>query len=76
MSEEIVFVCTEESCDGGPWEGSHDAMAHCAEHEGHAYPGRPREEVSGEVIPASEKRERDNRRLQHQGDPEGALGEE
>lgn len=75
MPGEIVFVCTAEDCDAGPWEGSHDAMAHCAEKPGHAYTGRPRDEVDREVIPATDVDERDNRNLHHKGDPEGALAD-
>lgn len=72
---DIVFVCTNEGCDAGPWEGSHDAMAHCAENRGHAYTGKPIESLEAEVIPASTTDERDTRNLQHKGDPAGALSE-
>ncbi|OYR58015.1 hypothetical protein [Halorubrum halodurans] len=72
MSEEIVFVCTAEGCDAGPWEGAHDAMAHCEEAADHGYTGRPRSEVDV-VIPATAVEKRDNRNLQHKGHPEGAL---
>lgn len=72
MSAEIVFVCTADDCDAGPWEGAHDAMAHCAEQPGHGYTGRPRSAVD-EVIPATEVKSRDNRNLHHKGDPRGAL---
>lgn len=75
MSDEIVFVCTADGCDEGPWEGSHDAMAHCAEHPEHGYTGRPRNEVD-EVIPATATRKRDNRNLQHKGHPKGALAQD
>jgi len=74
MSDKIVFVCTADDCDEGPWEGSHDAMAHCAEHPDHGYTGRARNEVDAEtVIPATATRKRDNRNLQHKGHPKGAL---
>lgn len=76
MPGEIVFICTADDCDAGPWEGSHDAMAHCAEYPGHAYTGRPRDEVDREVIPATPTEERDNRNLQHKGHPDGALAED
>ncbi|MFC5280140.1 hypothetical protein ACFPM1_15435 [Halorubrum rubrum] len=72
MSEEIVFVCTAEGCDAGPWEGAHDAMAHCEMTSDHGYTGRPRSEVD-EVIPATAVEKRDNRNLQHKGHPDGAL---
>lgn len=75
MSGDIVFVCTAEDCEAGPWEGSHDAMAHCAEKAGHAYTGRPRREVPGAPIPETAVESRDNRNLQHKGDPKGALAE-
>ncbi|MUW13758.1 hypothetical protein GJ633_03100 [Halorubrum sp. CBA1125] len=75
MSEDIVFVCTADDCDAGPWEGSHDAMAHCSEHPEHGYTGRPRAEVD-EVIPATATRARDNRNLQHKGHPMGALAQQ
>lgn len=75
MSDDIVFVCTAGSCNAGPWEGSHDAMAHCTEHPDHAYTGRPRRE-SDTVIPATATRERDNRNLQHKGHPKGALAQD
>jgi hypothetical protein len=74
MSEEIVFVCTATECEAGPWEGAHDAMAHCEEHPTHGYTGRPRSEVD-HVIPATTVRKRDNRNLQHKGHPQGALAE-
>ncbi|WP_128903660.1 hypothetical protein [Halorubrum amylolyticum] len=74
MSDEIVFVCTAADCDEGAWEGSHDAMAHCAEQPDHGYTGRPRDEVE-EVIPATATRKRDNRNLQHKGHPKGALAQ-
>lgn len=70
--DDIVFVCTSEDCEQGPWEGAHDAMAHCAENEGHAYTGRPRGEVET-PIPATPVAPRDNRNLQHKGNPRGAL---
>ena len=75
MSEEIVFVCTADGCDEGPWEGSHDAMAHCSEHPEHGYTGRPVNELdpSEDIIPATATRERDNRNLQHKGHPRGAY---
>lgn len=73
MSGDIVFVCTNDGCDAGPWEGSHDAMAHSAENSGHAYTGKSRADVDGEVIPASSTEKRDTRNLQHKGDPQGAL---
>lgn len=73
MPNEIVFVCTVEGCDAGPWEGAHDAMAHCAEHPKHAYTGRDRT-PDDEVIPATAVEERDNRNLHHKGNPRGALG--
>lgn len=76
MPGNIIFVCTAEECDAGPWEGSHDAMAHCAEHRGHAYTGKPSEEVDGEVIPATPTESRDHRNLHHKGDPDGALASE
>ncbi|WP_418281868.1 hypothetical protein [Halorubrum sp. DTA98] len=72
MSGEVVFVCTVEECEAGPWEGAHDAMAHCAEHPEHAYTGRPRSAVDV-VIPATAVEERDNRNLHHKGNPQGAL---
>ena len=72
MSEEVVFVCTAPACDSGPWEGAHDAMAHCAEHAGHGYTGRPRSVVET-PIPASDTYPRDTRNLQHKGHPQGAL---
>ncbi len=72
MSEEIVFVCTADECDAGPWEGSHDAMAHCEQYPDHGYTGCPRSEVE-EVIPATTVRKRDNRNLQHKGHPQGAF---
>ncbi|TKX79165.1 hypothetical protein EXE53_17330 [Halorubrum sp. SD626R] len=75
MSEDIVFVCTADDCDAGPWEGSHDAMAHCAEHSDHGYTGHPRSEVT-DVIPATVTRKRDNRNLQHKGHPRGALAQD
>ncbi|MGM0446931.1 MAG: hypothetical protein ACQERM_01585 [Methanobacteriota archaeon] len=77
MSEEIVFVCTVDGCDEGPWEGSHDAMAHCSEHPDHGYTGMPRSEIgpTREVIPATETRKRDNRNLQHKGHPKGAYAQ-
>ncbi|WP_123621907.1 hypothetical protein [Halorubrum sp. CSM-61] len=75
MSDDIVFVCTADGCDEGPWEGSHDAMAHCADHPDHGYTGRPRDEVA-EVIPATATRKRDNRNLQHKGHPKGALAQD
>lgn len=74
MPGDIVFVCTAEDCEDGPWEGAHDAMAHCAEKPGHAYTGRPRTEV-GDPIPATNVEARDNRNLQHKGDPQGALAD-
>lgn len=73
MPGNIVFTCTDEKCDAGPWEGSHDAMAHCANHRGHAYTGQPRDEVAGEVIPATPTEASDNRNLHHKGNPKGAL---
>jgi len=78
MSDDIVFVCTADDCNQGPWEGSHDAMAHCAEHPDHGYTGRPRDEVERveTVIPATATRKRDNRNLQHKGHPEGALAQD
>ncbi|WP_459820302.1 hypothetical protein [Halorubrum luteum] len=72
MSQDIVFVCTADECDAGPWEGAHDAMAHCAERPNHAYTGRPRSAVDA-VIPATAVEPRDNRNLHHKGDPRGAL---
>ena len=77
MSEDIVFVCTADGCDAGPWEGSHDAMAHCSEYPDHGYTGRPRSEIepAREVIPATATRKRDNRNLQHKGHPEGAYAQ-
>lgn len=72
MSEEVVFVCTASACDAGPWEGAHDAMAHCAEHMGHGYTGRPLS-MAGTPIPASDTYRRDTRNLQHKGHPRGAL---
>jgi hypothetical protein len=75
MSDEIVFVCTADGCNAGPWEGSHDAMAHCAEYPGHGYTGRPRSGVD-DVIPATATRKRDNRNLQHKGHPRGALAQD
>ncbi len=74
MSEEIVFVCTADECESGPWEGAHDAMAHCEQNPNHGYTGRPRSEVD-EVIPATAVRKRDNRNLQHKGHPQGALAD-
>ncbi len=74
MSRDVVFVCTDEDCTAGPWEGAHDAMAHCAEEPGHGYTGRPRSEVD-EVIPATAVRKWDNRNLHHKGNPRGALAE-
>lgn len=71
MSDDIVFVCTADDCTAGPWEGAHDAMAHCSEHPDHGYTGRPRAEVN-DVIPATSVRKQDNRNLQHKGHPEGA----
>jgi hypothetical protein len=47
-------------------------MAHCAEHAGHGYTGRPRSAV-GAPIPASDTYRRDTRNLQHKGHPRGAL---
>lgn len=73
--DDIVFVCTAKDCDEGPWEGAHDAMAHCSEKPGHAYTGRPRSEVD-EAIPATTVEERDNRNLHHKGNPQGALADE
>jgi len=75
MSDQIVFVCTATDCEAGPWEGSHDAMAHCAEHPGHGYTGRPRASV-GEVIPATALQRWDTRNLQHKGHPQGAYATE
>ncbi len=75
MSEEIVYVCTADGCDAGPWEGSHDAMAHCSEHPEHAYTGHPRAAV-GDVIPATVVEARDNRNLHHKGNPRGALADD
>ena len=72
MPGDIVFVCTTEECEAGPWEGSHDAMAHCAEQRGHAYTGRPAVEVEGSPHPATPTEERDTRNLQHKGNPQGA----
>jgi hypothetical protein len=76
MPGNIIFVCTADGCDAGPWEGSHDAMAHCAEQRGHAYTGKPRDEYDGEVIPATPTEEQDHRNLHHKGDPKGALAGE
>lgn len=73
MSGEIVFVCTTEGCDAGPWEGSHDAMAHCAEQRGHAYTGKPAAEVGEDPLPATPTDAQDNRNLQHKGNPRGAT---
>lgn len=75
MSEDIVFVCTADNCTEGPWEGSHDAMAHCTDKPDHGYTGRPRALVD-EVIPATATRKRDNRNLQHKGHPKGALAQD
>jgi hypothetical protein len=72
MTEDIVFVCTAEDCVAGPWEGAHDAMAHCEQHPNHGYTGRPRADVD-DVIPATAVQKRDNRNLQHKGHPKGAL---
>ena len=71
-----MFVCTADGCDEGPWEGSHDAMAHCSEHPDHGYTGMPRSEVDREVIPATATRERDNRNLQLKGHPTGAYAQD
>ncbi|WP_435125296.1 hypothetical protein [Halobaculum sp. D14] len=76
MPGETVFVCTDDDCTAGPWEGSHDAMAHCAEHRGHAYTGVPRADVDADVIPETPTEARDNRNLHHKGDPKGALAED
>lgn len=73
MPEQTVFVCTTEECEAGPWEGSHDAMAHCAENRGHAYTGRPAAAVESDPLPATSTEARDNRNLQHKGDPHGAT---
>lgn len=75
MPGEIAFVCTTADCEAGPWEGAHDAMAHCAEEPTHAYTGRPRSEVA-EVIPATTVEGRDNRNLHHKGNPQGALSDD
>lgn len=75
MPGDTVFVCTAEECDAGPWEGSHDAMAHCAENPGHAYTGRPRNEVETDPLPATSVEDQDNRNLQHKGDPQGAVAD-
>jgi len=75
MPGDIVFVCTAEECDAGPWEGSHDAMAHCAENPGHAYTGRPRNEIETDPLPATSIEDQDNRNLQHKGDPQGAVAD-
>ncbi|GAB3416908.1 hypothetical protein GCM10027435_14960 [Haloparvum alkalitolerans] len=76
MPGDIVFICTSDDCTAGPWEGAHDAMAHCAEKSGHAYTGRPRGEVDAEPIPATNVESQDNRNLQHKGNPEGARAED
>lgn len=76
MPGDIVFVCTSDECTAGPWEGAHDAMAHCAEQPGHAYTGRPREEVNADPIPATAVESRDNRNLQHKGNPQGARADD
>ncbi|MFB6234695.1 MAG: hypothetical protein ABEH81_09300 [Halopenitus sp.] len=76
MPGDTVFVCTAEECDAGPWEGSHDAMAHCAENPGHAYTGRPRNEVETDPLPATSVEDQDNRNLQHKGDPQGAVADQ
>lgn len=76
MPGDTVFVCTAEECNAGPWEGSHDAMAHCAENPGHAYTGRPKNDVETDPIPATSIEAQDNRNLQHKGDPQGALADQ
>ena len=74
MTDDIVFICTDDECTEGPWEGAHDAMAHCSEYPSHGYTGRPRSEVDT-VVPATTTRKHDTRNLQHKGHPKGALAE-
>lgn len=71
MSRTIVFVCTKDGCDAGPWEGSQDAMEHCAENRGHAYTGKPAEQLDEEAIPASTTETQDTRNHQQRGDSQG-----